>query len=121
MYGSVIFEPRPSANSFDYTIMWDMTSLRDVFPIAWYPLRTSVSDTYALKLHLQLAINKAKTDKYTFIKPRAQIVQRNGQIAVPTSCRYSFAYTISIQSSDVNLIVGMQYVRVPFNDAKDEK
>ena len=65
MYGSVVYVPQPSANNFDYTIVWSMSRLPDVFPIAWYPLCTSVANTYALKLYLQLAINISKIGNYT--------------------------------------------------------
>ena len=86
MYGSVVYVPRPSSNKFDYTIEWDMPRLSDVFPIAWYPICTNVSSTYALKLNLQLAINRSNTGNYTFIEPRSQIVQTQGQVAAPTPC-----------------------------------
>ena len=65
MYGSVVYVTHPSANKFDYTIEWDMTRLPDVFNIYWYPLCTGVANTYALKLHLHLAIKISKTGKYT--------------------------------------------------------
>ena len=58
-----------------------MSRLPDVFPIAQYPLFTSVSNTHALKIHLKMAINRAKTDNYNFKEPRSQIVQRQGQVA----------------------------------------
>ena len=78
MYGSVVYVPRPSSNKFEYTIEWDMPRLPDIFIIVWYPLCTSVASTYALKLHLQLSINRYNTGNYTFIEPRPQTVQTQG-------------------------------------------
>ena len=60
MYGGVVYVPRPSENKFDYIIEWNMPRLPVVFTIAWYHICTSVADTYVLKLHLQLTINRAK-------------------------------------------------------------
>ena len=65
IYGSVVYVQCPSANKFDYTIVWAMSRLSDVFPISWYPLCTSVANTFALKLNLQLDINRSNTGKYT--------------------------------------------------------
>ena len=66
IYGRVFSVPRPSANKFDYTIQWDMLCLPYGFSIDQYPILTIVSNTHALKLHLQLDINRAKTGNYTF-------------------------------------------------------
>ena len=113
--------PLPSAKKFDYTIEWYMLRLTDGIPIAWYPLYTSVSNTNALKLHLNITINRAKTGNYTFIEPRAQKVQSQGQVSAPTPCRGRCTQTILRQSKGVTLIDGMQPVRVPYNNAEDDK
>ena len=67
MYGRVVYVPRLIANKFEYTIEWDMPCLPDGFTIAWYTLCTSVANTHSPKIHLQLAINRAKTGNHTFI------------------------------------------------------
>ena len=71
MYGRVFSVPRPSANKFYFTINQDMSRLPDGFTISHYHLCTSVSNTHALKLNLQIAINRDKTCNYTFTEPRS--------------------------------------------------
>ena len=66
MYGNVVSVPHPSEKKFDFTIKWDMLRLPYVFTIDQYPICTSVANTHALKLHLHLDINIAKTDNYNF-------------------------------------------------------
>ena len=118
MYGSAVYVPHPSAKTFDYTIMWYITLLPGGFPIAWYPLCTSVANTYSLQLHLYISINRSKTGNYNFIEPKSQIVQRQGQLSAPTPCRGFFPQTIPRQISGVTLISGMQPVRVPYINAE---
>ena len=44
-----------------------------------------------------------------------------GQESAPTPCRGLFPQTRSRQSAGVPLISGMQHVRVPYNNAEDDK
>ena len=48
-------------------------------------------------------------------------MQRQGQVASPTPCRGHCPQTISRQTAGVLLIAGMQYLRVPYNNAEYEK
>ena len=75
MYGCVVSVPRPSANKFDYIIQWNVLCLPNGFPITHYPLCTSIDNTDAMKLRLQLAINRANMGNYMFTEPISQIVQ----------------------------------------------
>ena len=84
VYRCVVFVPRPGAERIYFMIKWYMSRLPDGFPIAQYPLCTSVDNTHALKLRLQMDINRAKTSNYTVTEPRAQRVQRQRQAAAAT-------------------------------------
>ena len=121
MYGRVVSVTRPGENKFGYKTEWEMLRLLDGFPIYQYPLCTIVSNTHALKIHINLSINRAKTDKYTFTEPRAQIVLRQGKSAAPTPHRGRLPHTISIQSACITLILGVQPVRVTYNNTEDEE
>ena len=76
MNGRVVSVPRPSAKQFDYTIEWDTSHLLDGFTIAKYPIFTSVANTHAPKIHIQLDTTRATTSNYTFTEPISQILQR---------------------------------------------
>ena len=119
IYGHVVSVPHPIEKKFDFRIKWDMPRLPYGFIITKYPLSTSVSNTRALKLHLKMDINNAKTSNYTFTVTRAQIVQSQVQAAASTHCRSRFPQKISRQSAGVPIIKSMQPVRVPYNNVED--
>ena len=110
---------RPSADKFEFTIECEMSHPTYGFTITQYQLFTSVANTHALTLHLQLVINPSNTGNYTFTEPRAQIVQilrryqSQVQAAAATPCRGRCPQTIPRKSSGVPLITGMNPVRVP--------
>ena len=108
--------PHPSANKFDYNIEWDILHLSDEFPVSPYPICINVDNTRAMKLHIQLDMNRSNTGNYTFTEPRSQRVQIQGRSAAPTPCRCCCPQTSSIQNLGVPLISGMQPVIVPYKN-----
>ena len=94
-----------------------MSCLKYGFPIAQYPIFTSVASTHAMKLHLKLDINRAKTGNYNSIETIPQKVQMYGQASEPTTCRGCCLQTRLIKNAGVTLIKGMQPVRVPYSKA----
>ena len=108
--------PHPSANKFDYNIEWDILHLSDEFPVSPYPICINVDHTRAMKLHMQLDMNRSNTGNYTFTEPRSQRVQIQGRSAAPTPCRCCCPQTSSIQNLGVPLISGMQPVIVPYKN-----
>ena len=127
MYGRVVSMPRPSADKFKFTIECEMSHPTYGFTITQYQLFTSVANTHALTLHLQLVINPSNTGNYTFTEPRAQIVQilrryqSQVQAAAATPCRGRCPQTIPRKSSGVPLITGIPPVRGPYNNAEDDE
>ena len=77
IYGCVVSVPRPISKKSDFIIKWDMLRLKYVFTISQYPICTSDDNTYALKLHLHMDINRSHTGNDTFTEPRSQIVKIN--------------------------------------------
>ena len=91
MYGCVVSLPSPSANKFYYMFEWDIYCLSYIFPIAQYYIYNSVFNTDALKLRLQLAINRSKIGKYTFYITKGTNSAKSGMsIITNTSQRFLF-------------------------------